>query len=101
MFRDEVLTCSHCQGEMHPVRLRVGRLRVLSGGLLMACGVLLLLQSPPQPILAMPAVLMLALSWWVGLRREGIWYCTSCSHTSPRSGLPIDIEQRRQAEPAA
>lgn len=101
MFKGRTLLCGRCRGRMHPVRLRVGRLRILLGGLLMACGFIMLAESPASPALAVPGTLMLALAWWVGIRREDIWCCDTCSHSVPRRGIPIDLEQRRGGEPAA
>ncbi len=93
MTDHQTLRCPHCQGAMRPAHRRAAGLPLLVlATLLLAAGIYLMMLSPPRPILAVPATLMMALACTLFMRRELLWVCHQCGATStgqwsePREG---------------
>ena len=51
--------------------------------LLLVLGIGLMVLSPPQPILAVPATVLLAAAMALFLRREHRWVCEQCQASRP------------------
>lgn len=89
------IRCARCRGELRAARLRMGGLRMLMLALvLMMLGIWLLVISPNQPLLAVPGTLLLALAWWLGVRREDVWVCERCQYATRRRDQWIDRQER-------
>lgn len=87
--------CARCRSELRAARQRLGGLRMLMLALLlMLLGIWLLAISPNQPWLAVPGTVLLALAWWLGLRRVDAWVCDRCQYATRRRGQWADGEDR-------
>ncbi len=83
MTDHQTLRCPRCQGAMRPAHRRAaGTPLLMVAALLLGAGVYLMMLSPPRPILAVPATLMLALACTLFMRRQLLWVCHQCGATN-------------------
>ncbi|MDJ0878731.1 MAG: hypothetical protein QNI86_08970 [Halieaceae bacterium] len=84
MREHEVTRCAHCRGELRASWRVAGGPRMLAlAVLLLVMGIGLMALSPPQPVLAVPATVLLAAALALLLRREYQWVCEHCPASAP------------------
>jgi hypothetical protein len=93
MAEELLVDCEQCRRPTRARRKQRARLiyRFLAF-LLFLGGAILLLASPAKPPLAVPAVLLMALSSWLYFRRVEVWQCAVCGADTPSSD-PLEYMQ--------